>query len=72
MKTFIGKTVTASQLGANFVEIHRSGHWPIQIRPEEARELGQWLLTVEVPQVKPETRGEISLGEAMATDRANR
>lgn len=63
MKTFIGKTVTASQPGT-YVEIYTRGYGSrMVLEPDEARELGQWLLTVEVPQVKPESRGEIVLKE---------
>jgi hypothetical protein len=65
MSTFTSRTVTASQLGT-IVEIGIRGYGGIKLDPAEARELGKWLITVQVPEVKPERGREINLKEAKA------
>ena len=58
MKTFTSPNLTASQNGTGLVQINGR-----LLEPDEAKRLGEWLMTVEVPAVKPETRGEIDLKE---------
>lgn len=52
MNTFLGKTVIASQPGANLIEFRFSNGNYFYLSPAEAHAMGQWLITVQVPENK--------------------
>lgn len=63
MSTFLGKTMSVAQLGANSVEFRFTDGGVVYLSPSEAVAMGKWLMTVQVPEVKPETGREIDLKE---------